>query len=327
LAIKPRVMLVHDWMNTEQEGWLRLALDHLGVQYKYTSIFELRDNPNLKKEADVIIFGPTFGQQSIVQGRSTLGDPIPWKPMPGLKNLGGPDTSDDIRGGCGLEGVIHLQKFLKDGGLLVCMGGSIELPVYYNLVTGVSLNRQQSAPSGSVFLTERADKVSPVLYGYGDTLGVYCADWYLPFRMAVSSGGAGRFGGGGGGGGGERPSGRGDKSDPDVVQARPPFDEPKGEVTRDYIPPEPPKDKVLLRFAAADKALISGGYGKIEGIAGSPALVLCPAGKGNVLLFGLNPAWRGETVGSYQLLLNAIANWQNLQIDEPKPAKAESNGK
>ena len=74
-------------------------------------------------------------------------------------------------------------------------------------------------------------------------------------------------------------------------------------------------------------AMNSGGYGKIEGIAGSPALVLCPAGKGNVLLFGLNPAWRGETVGSYQLLFNAIANWQNLQIDEPQAAKAESNRK
>jgi len=322
--LKPRVMLLHDWQDTEQEGWLRLALDHLGVQYKYTSIFELKNNPDLKKTADVIIIGPTFGQDSIVNGRSTLGDPIPWKPLPGLKNLGGPDTADDIRGGCGLEGVLHLKKFLNDGGLLITMGGSCELPVYYNLVHNVSLNRSQSAPSGSVFLTERGDKVSPVLYGYGDTLGVYSADWYLPFRMNVSNGGGGRFGGGGFGGGGERASGRGDKDDKDVVQGRPPFEEPKEEVTRDYIPPEWPKDKVLLRFASADKCLISGGYGDIKGIAGSPALVLCPAGKGNVLLFGLNPAWRGETVGSYQLLMNAISNWDHLNIDEPKKEEAKA---
>jgi hypothetical protein len=91
------------------------------------------------------------------------------------------------------------------------------------------------------------------------------------------------------------------------------------------VAPQPPKDKVLLRFAAADKALISGGFGDIKGIAGAPALVLCPVGKGNVLLFGINPAWRGETVGSYQLLLNAIANWQNLQIDEPKPPEPKKD--
>ncbi len=320
----PRIMLVHDWENTEQEGWLRLAFDHLGVKYKYTSIFEFKNNPDLKKSTDVIILGPGMSQDSIVNGRSPLGDPVPWKPMQGLKNLGGPDTANDIRGGCGLEGILHLQKFLDNGGLLITLGEASELPIYYNLIHGVSLNRNQSAPSGSVFLTERGDKVNPVLYGYGDTLGVYSADWYLPFRMNVSTGGR-RFGGGFGSG--DRSSGRGDSKDPDTVQGRPPFEEPKEEVTQGYIPPEYPKNKILLKFAAADKCLISGGYGSISGIAGSPALVLCPAGKGNVLMFGLNPAWRGETVGSYQLLMNAISNWDHLNIDAPKEPEKKAEEK
>ena len=323
---QPRIMLVHDWSFTEWEGWLRLALDHLGVKYKYTSIHEFKNNPDLKKEADVIIIGPSFGQDAIVNGRSTLGDPIPWKPTGNLKALGGPDTSDDIRGGCGLQGVMNLQKFLDNGGLLITLGGSCELPVYYNMVHGVTLDNQKSAPSGSVFLTERSDKVSPVLYGYGDTLGVYSADWYLPFRMNVSTGPRNFFGGGGGGGG-DRASGRGDLKDPDVVQGRSPIDEPKGENPKGYVAPQPPTDKILLKFATADKCLISGGYGDIKGIAGSPALVLCPSGKGNVLLFGLNPAWRGETVGSYQLLMNAIANWQNLYIDAPKEPEKKDEKK
>lgn len=322
---KPRIMLLHSWTSTEPEGWLRLALDHLGVQYKYTSIHELKNNPDLKKEADVIILGPDMDQDAIVNGRSMLGDPIPWKPLPGLKHLGGPDTSDDIRGGCGLEGVLNLKKFLDKGGLLVCMGGSIELPVHYSLIRGVSIDQARSAPSGGVFLTERADKVSPVLYGYGDTLGVYSADWYLPFRMNISTGGGGRnFGGGGGSG--DRPSGRGDKNDPDFVPGRGVFEEPKGENPPGYVAPQPPKNKILLKFAAADKFLISGGYGE-NGIAASPALALCPAGKGNVLLFGLNPAWRGETVGSYQLLLNAVANWDHLYIDEPKEPEKKDEKK
>jgi hypothetical protein len=35
-------------------------------------------------------------------------------------------------------------------------------------------------------------------------------------------------------------------------------------------------------------------------------------GKGNVLLFANNPMWRGETIGSYAMLMNAIVNYDRL---------------
>jgi hypothetical protein len=35
-------------------------------------------------------------------------------------------------------------------------------------------------------------------------------------------------------------------------------------------------------------------------------------GRGNVLLFGNNPIYRGETVGTYPLVFNAILNFQHL---------------
>jgi len=35
-------------------------------------------------------------------------------------------------------------------------------------------------------------------------------------------------------------------------------------------------------------------------------------GEGNVLLFANNPIYRGETVGSYPLVFNAILNYQHL---------------
>jgi len=40
-------------------------------------------------------------------------------------------------------------------------------------------------------------------------------------------------------------------------------------------------------------------------------------GKGHVLLFASNPMWRGETIGSYPLVLNAIVNFDKLD----KPVK------
>ena len=69
---------------------------------------------------------------------------------------------------------------------------------------------------------------------------------------------------------------------------------------------------MLLRFAAADKVLISGMIANPEELGGKAALVDCPVGKGHVLLFGINPMWRGTTVGSYGLLINAMVNFSKL---------------
>ncbi len=35
-------------------------------------------------------------------------------------------------------------------------------------------------------------------------------------------------------------------------------------------------------------------------------------GRGNVLLFANNPIYRGETIGSYGLVFNAILNYDHL---------------
>lgn len=40
--------------------------------------------------------------------------------------------------------------------------------------------------------------------------------------------------------------------------------------------------------------------------------------KGHVLLFAGNPIWRGETVGSYALVLNAIGNFDRLDAAAPE---------
>jgi len=37
-----------------------------------------------------------------------------------------------------------------------------------------------------------------------------------------------------------------------------------------------------------------------------------PLGKGHVVLFGNNPMYRGETIGSYPLVLNALLNFDRL---------------
>jgi hypothetical protein len=45
-----------------------------------------------------------------------------------------------------------------------------------------------------------------------------------------------------------------------------------------------------------------------------------PVGKGHVVLFANNPIYRGETIGSYALVFNAIMNFDSLnagrKVDE-----------
>ena len=50
-----------------------------------------------------------------------------------------------------------------------------------------------------------------------------------------------------------------------------------------------------------------------------PVVVDARYGKGQVLLFANNPVWRGETIGSWPLVFNAVVNFDRL--DAPEPAK------
>ena len=50
-----------------------------------------------------------------------------------------------------------------------------------------------------------------------------------------------------------------------------------------------------------------------EDIAGTPALVDSPRGKGHILLFAFNPMWRMNTQGTFALVMKAVLNWNKLR--------------
>ena len=305
-----RIALIHTWTNTQDEGWFRLAFDYLKVPYTYKSLHEIRDTSALKNKYDVIILPPSTSAMNWLNGRQAT-EAIPWKPLPGFQHLGGPDTSDDIRGGLDLEGIINLRNFVKDGGLLIAVGSSCEIPINFGLTNGVSIARTTAlnAPGG-VFRVINSGGDSPVTAGYQEKFGVY----FDQSPVLTTGGGFGGGGGGGqGGGGGTRRGGPGER---DIVQGRPPY-EPKrveGDVDQQGFGGQsgqtPPK--VLLRFAPENELLISGMVDGGSELAGRAALVQCKLGKGNILLFGINPMWRMQTHGSWQLIFNAAMTWNDM---------------
>ena len=50
-------------------------------------------------------------------------------------------------------------------------------------------------------------------------------------------------------------------------------------------------------------------------------------GKGNVLLFANNPVYRGETIGSYALVFNAILNHDHLERKAAAPEEKKEEKK
>jgi hypothetical protein len=324
----PRIALMHTWQSTQTEGWVRIALDELDIPYDYISIHEVRDDGNLRDKYDVILFGPSSGSAlGIVQGLT--GDkPIPWKKTELTPNLGRQDSTDDMRGGIELEGVLHMRDFLKEGGLFITLTNSSSMPIHFGLAQGISIKQTEELwARGGVFQAEVADRSSPIAYGYDEDLAVY---FNTAPVFALGSARGQRFRYMQAGGSRDRVTGRGSKNDPDVPQGRPrdlgkktieEFQKmQKEEQKREESQQQGARSastrvrpRVVVRFTRDEKKLlISGGLSGGQELAGAPAVVDCKFGDGHVVLFSINPMWRHQTHGSYSMVLNAILHYDNL---------------
>jgi hypothetical protein len=70
-----------------------------------------------------------------------------------------------------------------------------------------------------------------------------------------------------------------------------------------------PNARVIARYPArAEDILMSGFLTGASQIAGKTAAAEVPLGQGKVLLFGFRPQYRGQSLGTFKLLFNAILN-------------------
>jgi hypothetical protein len=325
----PRIALLHTWTSTQNEGWFRLGLEETGVPYSYISDTVVRTTPNLRDKYDVILFPPTFSDlRELLAGfpkrilpDGTDAGPIPWQKSDVTPNWGGIDESPDIRGGLGFEGVANLKRFVEDGGLFIPVGSSTHLPVDLGLADSVTIAQTKSLQvRGAIVRANVEDAKSPIAYGYDDSLGVYFNQAPV-FKVSLS--------GDGGVDETTRPSGRGSTTDPDIPQGRV-WAAPEKQPDRTpaekelYVDPQnrvfysselPPASlypRVVLRFADEKSLWISGMLAGGSELAGAPAVIDVPLGRGHIVLFANNPMWRQETQGSFMLVLNAALNFDHL---------------
>lgn len=330
----PRIAFVHTWTNTQNEGWYRIEFDRLGIPYDYISDQNLAKIPNLREKYDVVIFGPVGGTaQNIVRGQAKLSEkeaPIPWKKSDLTPNIGmSPDTTDDIRGGMGLQGIAKLNDFIEAGGLFVTIGNNASIPIDFGITTGVNIQESTTLKArGSILSTVFADRNSPIAYGYDEKLAVY----FNQSPILNVGGGFGGPGGGGGGGQGNqagRPTGRGGLEDADIVQGRKPDSmlppiQPNPNAGNPQPAPET-RPRVVLRFAPEKELWVSGMLAGGSELAGKAAVVDVPVGKGHVVMFANNPMWRHETHGSFSLLFNAVLHFDSLGAGRTTGRSAQPN--
>jgi hypothetical protein len=323
----PRIAFMHTWFDTQTEGWWRLAFDDLKVPYGYISTQTAHADPDLRSKYDVLIFAPVSGHTSakqIVDGLPMYGNPIPWEKTALTPNIGRIDSTADMRPGLGEAGVAHLRSFVEQGGLLITSEDTSRFAIDEGLAPGVSVAPEKGAQVvGSILGSMPVDMHSPVMSGYTGTLPVY-SESGMAFDVSDTSGGYGHMPTQENT---HRVTGRGGPEDEDLPEARTPEAVPVLPNPKPWQPtplnedqarnnpfliPAAMRPDVLLRFADAKQLLLSGLLDKPGSIAEHAAVVDAHLGKGNVLLFAINPVYRGETIGSYALVFNAILNFDQL---------------
>jgi len=347
-VVVPRIAVVHTWLTTQNEGWLRLGFDEYGIPYDYISTHEVREDARLRDKYDVIVFGPSVNDPLQIL-RGVTGDrPIPWKKTELTPNLGRQASTDDMRGGLELRGVLNLENFVKAGGTLITINNTSALPIHFGMAPGIAIRETPGLwARGGVFSARVTDGASPITYGYDDQLGVYFNTAPI---FAEVRGGAG-FGGGFGGQGAmagprraddgsttARSTGRGGLDESDIVQGRPrdmgqagveAFRRAGGDrAAIQGAGAEANAARIIMRYEPDVKQLlISGGLRGGEAMANTPAVVDVKLGDGHVVLFSFNPFWRSQTLGSYALVFNALMHHGNLDAGRdarPRAATADN---
>ena len=193
----PRILYLHSWSRTQDEGWVRAALETYGVPFTYMGDKEVATMSDLRSKYDVIIYPHIGGSaESAVQGVAMTGSqPVPYKKTAETPSFGTPDSTSDIRGGMGYQGLMNIYKFVQDGGTLITEGSTSTIFPEYKLTPGLTVESPTNLfARGSILRGMVADARSPLAYGIGENQ----IPVYFNGGPVLNAGGAPSFGGFGG---------------------------------------------------------------------------------------------------------------------------------
>ncbi len=156
----PRMAMFTTWGNTQPVGWVRHALDTYGVGYDL--IYKERVKKGaLRADYDVLLIPSQYGS-----GKALVYDIEPAKIPLAYQGMYG--QTEDITGGMGLAGALEIEKFVREGGVVITLGGSSFFPAEFGLTREVEARRTSPAfyAPGPIVEAEVLQPAHPVFYGY-----------------------------------------------------------------------------------------------------------------------------------------------------------------
>lgn len=348
----PRIALVHSWRQTQDEGWVRAALDYYGVPYAYFGEPLLKAG-NLRAKYDVIIYPHGgSGMATPRQDTSVAHIAIPYRRSAKFPNIGTPDSTDDVTQTAGPDGMKALYEFVQHGGTLITEGSTAGIFPELNLIPGVKLEKPRGLfARGAIYRGVISDRTSPLVYGYqyseipvyfnsDPVLNAGAGATDIPVSELPAASGRISFGPAAGATSvrtqditpmmtplrlspwdpGRTGIGYGMLS-PEADSAKQPTKAPAQARARTREPQTIPglvpdanaSTRVVLQFPAkAADMLLSGTLEGGVALSNRAQLVDERIGQGHVVMFAIRPFWRWQTQGTYNLGFNAILNWNDL---------------
>jgi Zinc carboxypeptidase len=91
------------------------------------------------------------------------------------------------------------------------------------------------------------------------------------------------------------------------------------------VPERDRASQVLMRFPGSEKSVLSGLMKGVSETRNRPAIVDVPVGRGRVLLFSTNPCYRWQNFGEFNMLFNALMNFNDFK-GTPRKADQTADG-
>ncbi len=283
-APAPRLGIWVPWADTDSIGWIRYTLDQRDVPYVYLRDEDLRAG-NLRNRVDVIVYGNVdLDLQGQIHGIPATSGPMAFDATPEFPHLGRPAASDDITGGPGWTGLIALERFVEEGGVLMTLGKGSTLALEGGLVRNVRRSQGTGIRTPGVELRTHFRRPDHALaYGYGGGTSVFRTDfpvYDLPRRWLR------------------------------MAYCTSCLDGPVD--TRWVVMQWGAGDGDSDSEAMAGDLVVSGGVLNGEKLEGRPAILAVPKGKGTVVVYNFNPMHRDLNRSDYRLLWNGVLNWREL---------------
>jgi hypothetical protein len=84
-------------------------------------------------------------------------------------------------------------------------------------------------------------------------------------------------------------------------------------------PPRPDAPVPLMKYIGGEAGVLSGLMRNPNEIRNRPAIIDAPAGKGRILLYATNPVYRWQNWGEFNLVFNALMNFNDLGTPAARP--------